>query len=85
MTLTFAGYALVLRKIIPRAETFWPALAFPGAFANLMNGQNGLLAFSLLGGALLSLESSPLLAGVLFGLFVVQAADGGAGATGVGC
>jgi alpha-1,2-mannosyltransferase len=68
MMLTFAGYTLVLRKIIPRAETFWAALAFPGAFANLMNGQNGLLAFSLLGGALLSLESRPLLAGVLFGL-----------------
>lgn len=69
MALTFAGYSLVLRKIIPRTETFWPALAFPGAFANLMNGQNGLLAFSLLGGALVSLESSPLLAGVFFGLF----------------
>ncbi len=68
MTLTFAGYLLVLRKIIPRAETFWPALAFPGAFANFMNGQNGFLAFSLLGGALISLESRPLLAGVLFGL-----------------
>jgi len=68
MTLTFSGYLLVLRKIIPRAETFWPALAFPGAFANLMNGQNGLLAFSLLGGALLTLESSPILGGVLFGL-----------------
>ncbi len=67
MTLTFAGYSIVLRKIIPRTETFWPALAFPGAFANLMNGQNGLLAFSLLGGALLSLESRPLLAGVFFG------------------
>jgi alpha-1,2-mannosyltransferase len=68
MMLTFAGYSIVLRKIIPRTETFWPALAFPGAFANLMNGQNGLLAFSLLGGALLSLESRPLLAGVFFGL-----------------
>jgi alpha-1,2-mannosyltransferase len=68
MTLTFAGYSLVLRKIIPRTETLWPALAFPGAFANLMNGQNGLLAFSLLGGALLTLESSPILGGVLFGL-----------------
>ncbi len=68
MTLTFSGYLLVLRKIIPRAETFWPALAFPGAFANLMNGQNGLLAFSLLGGALLTLESSPILGGVFFGL-----------------
>jgi alpha-1,2-mannosyltransferase len=68
MTLTFAGYSLVLRKIIPRSETLWPALAFPGAFANLMNGQNGLLAFSLLGGALLTLESSPILGGVLFGL-----------------
>ena len=68
MTLTFAGYSLVLRKIIPRTETFWPALAFPGAFANLMNGQNGLLAFSLLGGALLTLESNPILGGVFFGL-----------------
>ena len=68
MSLTFAGYSLVLRKIIPRTETFWPALAFPGAFANLMNGQNGLLAFSLLGGALLTLESSPILGGVFFGL-----------------
>jgi hypothetical protein len=69
MALTFAGYSLVLRKIIPRTETFWPALAFPGAFATFMNGQNGFLAVSLLGGALLSLESSPLLAGVFFGLF----------------
>ena len=68
MVLTFAGYSLVLRKIIPRTETFWPALAFPGAFANLMNGQNGLLAFSVLGGALLSLDSRPLLAGAFFGL-----------------
>jgi alpha-1,2-mannosyltransferase len=68
MVLTFAGYSLVLRKIIPRTETLWPALAFPGAFANVMNGQNGLLAFSLLGGALLTLETSPLLGGVFFGL-----------------
>lgn len=68
MSLTFSGYLLVLRKIIPRSETLWPALAFPGAFANLMNGQNGLLAFSLLGGALLTLESSPILGGVFFGL-----------------
>jgi alpha-1,2-mannosyltransferase len=68
MVLTFSGYALVLRKIVPRTETMWPALAFPGAFANLMNGQNGLLAFSLLGAALLTLESSPLLGGMFFGL-----------------
>ena len=84
MMLTLAAYLLVLRKIIPRAETFWPALAFPGMFANLMNGQNGLLAFSLLGSALLSLETRPLLAGHPFWPFVVQAADGGAGATRVG-
>ena len=71
-TLTFAGYSLVLRKIIPRTESFWPALAFPGAFANLQNGQNGLLTFSLLGGALLSLESRPLLAGALFGLLTYK-------------
>jgi alpha-1,2-mannosyltransferase len=72
MTLTFAGYCLVLRKIIPRTETFWPALAFPGAFANLMNGQNGLLAFSVLGAALLSVESNPLLGGAFFGLLTYK-------------
>ena len=72
MTLTFAGYLLVLRKIIPRAETFWPALAIPGAFANLMNGQNGLLAFSVLGAALLWVESNPLLGGALFGLLTYK-------------
>ena len=70
MTLTFAGYSLVLRKIIPRTETFWLQrwLSCWRAFFNLMNGQNGLLAFSLLGGALLTLESCPILGGVLFGL-----------------
>lgn len=72
MTLTFAGYLLVLRKIIPHAEMLWPALAFPGAFANLMNGQNGLLAFSVLGAALLSVESNPLLGGALFGLLTYK-------------
>ena len=72
MTLTAAGYMLVLRKIIPRTETFWPALAFPGAFANLMNGQNGLLAFSVLGGALLTVESNPLLGGAFFGLLTYK-------------
>jgi hypothetical protein len=85
MTLTFAGYSLVLRKIIPRTETLWPALAFPGAFANLMNRQNGLLAFSLLGSALLRLGSSPILGGVFFGPLFVQAADGSTGANRVGC
>ncbi len=72
MTLTAAGYVLVLRKIIPRTETFWPALAFPGAFANVMNGQNGLLAFSVLGVALLSVESNPLLGGAFFGLLTYK-------------
>ncbi|MGA8644092.1 glycosyltransferase family 87 protein [Candidatus Binatus sp.] len=72
MTLTAAGYILVLRKIIPRTETFWPALAFPGAFANLMNGQNGLLAFSVLGVALLTVESNPLLGGAFFGLLTYK-------------
>lgn len=69
---TFAGYLAVLRKIVPRVETLLPALAFPGAFANIENGQNGLLTFSLLGGALLSLESRPALAGILFGLLTYK-------------
>jgi alpha-1,2-mannosyltransferase len=72
MTLTFVSYCLVLRKIIPRTETFLPALAFPGAFANLMNGQNGLLAFSVLGVALLSVESNPILGGMFFGFLTYK-------------
>jgi hypothetical protein len=65
---TFAGFALVVRRLAPRPETLWLLLAFPGTFINAFHGQNGFLTAALFGGALLLLEKRPVLAGVLLGL-----------------
>jgi len=69
MTLTFAGYSLVLRKDHSAHRDVLAGTGFsPARFANLMNGQNGLLHFPLLGGALLTARKHPILGGVFFGL-----------------
>jgi alpha-1,2-mannosyltransferase len=65
---TFAAYLATIWEIDPEREALWLAIAFPGALVNLTNGQNGFLTLGLLGGALLTLERRPLLAGVMFGL-----------------
>ena len=65
---TFAPYLATMWKIEPERDSIWLAIAFPGALVNLTNGQNGFLTLALLGGALLSLERRPILAGVMFGL-----------------
>src|SRR5215469_302896 len=66
--ITFALYLIVMWTIDSGLDSLWLAIAFPGALVNLTNGQNGFLTLALLGGALLTLERRPLLAGVLFGL-----------------
>jgi alpha-1,2-mannosyltransferase len=48
------------------------ALAFPAVLINIGHGQNGFLTAALLGGALLSLERRPLVAGILFGLLAYK-------------
>ena len=65
---TLTAYLAVLCKIVPERDSLWLAIAFPGALVNLTNGQNGFLTVALLGGALLSVERNPVLAGVLFGM-----------------
>ena len=65
---TAGAYLAVLWKIAPTRDSIWLAIAFPGALVNLTNGQNGFLTLALFGGALISIESRPILAGVLFGL-----------------
>jgi hypothetical protein len=65
---TASAYLAVLWKIDPKRDSLWLAIAFPGALVNLTNGQNGFLTLSLFGGALLAIESRPILSGVLFGL-----------------
>ncbi len=65
---TLSAYLATVWKIVPERPALWLALAFPGAMVNLTNGQNGFLTAALLGGALLSVERNPVVAGALFGL-----------------
>jgi hypothetical protein len=68
MAVTLSGYLSVLYRIAPRRLAFWLALAFPGTFQNLINGQNGFLSAGLLGGGLLLIDGQPWIAGFLLGL-----------------
>ena len=67
--LTFAAVLAVAWRIVEMRDrkVLIPLLAFPPMFWNVAAEQNAFLSAALLGGALLSLERRPLLAGVLFG------------------
>ncbi len=65
---TFAFYIAVMHRILPGGTALLAAAAFPAVFVNLGHGHNGFLTAGLLGGALLSLGTRPVLAGVLFAL-----------------
>jgi alpha-1,2-mannosyltransferase len=66
------AYLLVVRAIVPRAETMLLALAFPAVFINLGHGQNGFLTAALLGGSLLLLDQRPFIAGALIGFLAYK-------------
>lgn len=72
LLVTLPLFLLTVYRILPRREGLWLALAFPGVFVNLSQGQSGFLMAALLGGGLLLLESRPLLAGLLFGLLACE-------------
>jgi hypothetical protein len=65
---TLTGYLWAVRRIAPHPLATWLALAFPGAFENFRYGQNGFLSAALIGGGLLLLDSSPIIAGILIGM-----------------
>lgn len=67
-SVTFVFYALVIRKMAPQPQTMLLLIAFPGAFLNFFHGQNAFITAALLGGAMLTLERRPVLAGILIGL-----------------
>ena len=69
---SFAAYLIAIRAILPRPETLLIAAAFPAVFVNIGHGQNGFLTAALLGGALLSLDRRPWLAGLLIGLLAYK-------------
>ena len=66
--LAATGYAFyrVLRGYLPSLDPV-AFLAFPAVFVNAAHGQNGFLSAALIGGGLLAMDTSPALAGVLFG------------------
>jgi hypothetical protein len=68
LSLTISAYLVVVRSLAPHPLTIWLTLAFPATFWNLFYGQNGFLSAALLGGGLLLLNYSPILAGILLGL-----------------
>lgn len=68
LAITLAGYVLILRRICPQPRTIFWILGFPGIGINLMVGHNGFLSGALLGGGLLFLDTSPILAGIFLGL-----------------
>lgn len=68
LALTLLCYMLVLRRICPQPYVIFWILFFPGIVTNFLVGHNGFVSGALLGGGLLCLNSSPVLAGILFGL-----------------
>ncbi len=70
---TGAAYLAVVKRVAPQVPgTIWMAAAFPGAYVNFANGQNGFITAALLGAGLLLLERRPWLAGVLLGLLAYK-------------
>jgi hypothetical protein len=71
-SVTLAGYVAVIRCITPTPVGLWLAMTFPGVIINFTCGQNGFLTTTLIGGGLLLLDRSPILAGFLFGLMAYK-------------
>ena len=68
LSLGLGAYSLVVWRIAPHPTALWLALAFPATLTNLSYGQNGLFSTALIGGGMLLLNSSPILAGIFLGL-----------------
>lgn len=69
---TLALYLASIRAILPRAEVWLSALAFPAVLINIAHGHNGFLTAALIGGGLWLLDRKPVAAGILFGLLIYK-------------
>lgn len=73
IAVTGAAYVGVIRLISQRAQlATLLAIAFPAAFQNAIQGQNGFLSAAILGLGFLLLDRRPYLAGAVLGLIVVK-------------
>lgn len=72
MVTTLAFYFSSIRKIIRGSDAMLFLLAFPGLWLNLRMAQNGFLTAGLAGFALITLESHPIVSGILIGLLSMK-------------
>jgi|SRR3954453_15427905 hypothetical protein len=66
-----AAYATAIRSILKRGSII-PAIAFPAVVVCALFGQNSLFSAALLGGAAVTLDRYPVVAGVLIGVLVYK-------------
>ncbi len=69
---TTAAFLAMARRAAPHPVTAGLALAFPGFFQNIIQGQNGGFTAALLGGGALLADRRPALGGVLLGLLTYK-------------
>jgi hypothetical protein len=67
-----AAYVAAFRRIIGGMDALLCLAGFSALWINIAHGQNALLTAALAAGALLLLESRPVLAGVLVGLLAIK-------------
>jgi hypothetical protein len=72
LLVTFPAYVTAIRRITGERGGILLALAFPAILSNFIVGQNGFLSAALMGGALLTIERRPILAGILVGLLTYK-------------
>ncbi len=72
MAATLPLYFVVMRRIIDGKTAMLAAIGFPAVAVNFLHGQNGFLTAALIGGAMLSLRSKPLMAGLLIALLAYK-------------
>lgn len=69
---TLVGFAVTVAAIARNRLAALVACGIPAVFVNAMVGQNGCFTATLIGGALLNLETRPLLAGAFLGLLTYK-------------
>lgn len=69
---TLYAFVALLQRAAKRPGVLVLALAFPGVFVNLIQGQNGFLTAALAAAALMLLERRPAAAGAMIGLLAIK-------------
>ena len=69
---TFIAYLAIIRAIIGDRVGYFLAAGFPAVIANALVGQTAFLSAALIGGALVWMDTQPILAGILLGLLTYK-------------